>query len=207
MYDTKGKIVRGFDFDKTDSQILQSPKHIRLKNKDYIVFPEENGKLNIISRQGKSRVSVKEKIEISDNEWYEHKGNFVSVNSAGKVVFVDENGNVKKGKTASEANLNISATENILASISENILKINGKEITLDYGLYTAPKIFNLEGKTYITVTDTQAQRLLVFNENAELLPGFPVYGNSAAAIAAGKNKKILITVKGEENSVLVYEM
>ena len=206
MYDSKGKIVRGFDFGKTASPILQSPKHIRVRNKDYIVFPEENGKLNIISRQGKSRVSVKEKIEFSENEWYEHKGNLVSANSAGQLVFVDENGNVEKRGNTSEADLKISATENILASISENILKINEKEITLDYGLYTAPKIFQLKGKNYITVTDTQAQRLLVFDENANLLPGFPVYGNSAANMAAGKDN-ILITVKGEENSVLVYEM
>lgn len=207
MYDSKGKILHGFDFDRTDSPILQSPKHIRLKNKDYIVFPEENGKLNIISRQGNSRISVKERIEPSENEWYEHKGNFVSANSAGQLVFVDEDGNVEKRGNASEANLKISATENILASISENILKINGKEITLDYGLYTAPKIFQPKGKNYITVTDTQAQRLLVFDENANLLPGFPVYANSAADMAVDKNNNILITVKGEENSVLIYRM
>lgn len=207
MYDSKGKIVRGFNFDKTDSNILQSPKHIRVKNKDYIVFPEEDGKLNLISRQGKSRISVKEKIENSDNEWYEYKSNFVSVNSAGQLVFVDQDGNVEIRAVAPEANLKISATENILASISENILKINEKEITLDYGLYTAPKIFPLKGENYITITDTQAQRLLVFNENAQLLPGFPVYANSAADMAVDKNNNILITVKGEEKSVLIYRM
>lgn len=207
MYDSKGNPVRGFDFDKTDSQILQSPKHIRLKNKDYIVFSEENGKLNIISRQGNSRISVKEKIEISENEWYENNGNFVSTNSAGRLIFVNENGNVEERGNTSDANLKIYATENILASISENVLKVNGKEITLDYGLYTAPRIYHLKGKSFITLTDTQAHRLLVFDENANLLPGFPVYGNSVADMAVDKNNSILITVKGEENSVLVYEM
>lgn len=63
MYDSKGKIVKGFDFEGTASAITSIPKHIRTGSKDYILVAESNGKLNILSRQGKSRISVKEKID------------------------------------------------------------------------------------------------------------------------------------------------
>src|SRR5690606_1372084 len=58
MYDKTGKTVKGFGFNKAKSNIAQSPKHIRMGNKDYIIIAEENGNLNILSRVGKSRVSV-----------------------------------------------------------------------------------------------------------------------------------------------------
>ncbi|MGM1057388.1 MAG: DUF3352 domain-containing protein [Bacteroidota bacterium] len=207
MYDSKGKSVKGFDFEKTTSEITQPPKHIRLKNKDYIVFPESNGKLNINSRQGKSRIKVKEKIDFSENEWYQNKGEFVSVNSANDLVFVDVNGNVEEKQVAFNVNLQLVATENTLVTLSENVLVINDTEINLDYGLYTQPKIFELENKTYIAVTDTQAQRVYVFDKNATLLPGFPVYGNSAIDMRIENGGNVLLTVKGEEDTVLVYRM
>ncbi|MFO8147322.1 MAG: ribonuclease HII, partial [Gillisia sp.] len=90
---------------------------------------------------------------------------------------------------------------------SENNLVINNTEINLDYGLYTQPKIFELGNKTYITVTDTQAQRIFVFDKNATLLPGFPVYGNSAIDMRLESGGNLVLTVKGEENTVLVYRM
>ena len=43
MYDKKAKKVKGFKFEKTSSKILFPPKHIRIKNKDYIVFQLSNG--------------------------------------------------------------------------------------------------------------------------------------------------------------------
>ncbi|MFN4761698.1 hypothetical protein ACKGJN_01125 [Gillisia sp. Q332] len=205
MYDRKGKSVSGFDFEKTTSEITQSPKHFRLKNKDYIVFPESNGKLNINSRQGKSRIKVKEKIDFSENEWYQNKGKFVSVNSANNLVFVDVKGNVEEKKVAFNVNLQLAATENTLVTLSENVLVINDTEINLDYGLYTQPKIFEFGSKTYIAVTDTQAQRIFVFDKNAALLPGFPVYGNSAIDMHLENGGNVVLTVKGEEDTILVY--
>lgn len=207
MYDAKGKSVRGFDFQKTTSQITQAPKHIRLKNKDYIVIPESKGKLNINSRQGKSRIKVKEKIDFSENQWYQNKGKFVSVNSANNLVFVDVNGNVEEKPVTINGNLQLAATEKILVTLSENVLIINDTEINLDYGLYTQPQIFELGNKTFIALTDTQAQRVFVFDQDATLLPGFPVYGNSAIDMRMENAGNVLLTVKGEEDTVLVYRM
>src|SRR5690606_10606676 len=105
MYDGKGKPVRGFDFDKLTSHIIQPPKHIRLNNKDYIIVPESSGKLNILSRQGKSRIEVKDNIEFSATPWFHNKNNFVSISSKGNLITVNENGNVASAPAGENGNI------------------------------------------------------------------------------------------------------
>lgn len=203
MFDPKGKPVRGFGFDKAASEIVQAPKHIRFNNKDYIVFPEANGKLNILSRQGKSRISVKGQINFSENHWYAYKNKFVSATSEGELIYVDESGNTRKESAL--PNLSIAANGETLVSLSENILKINEKQITLDYGLYSSPLIYNSNNKTYISITDIQARRLYVFDQDANLLEGFPVYGSAKAAMNFARNGKAFISVPEEEGGILLY--
>ena len=206
MYDSKGKIVKGFDFKKAPSEITQTPKHIRIKNKDYIVFPEKSGKLNILSRQGKERILIKEKFQFSENEWYENKNDFISVSEDGKLVRIAQNGRVSKKELNHESNLQVVANENILVILSEIILTINDKELTLDFGLYSNPRIFSASGKTYISTTDTQAKKVYLFNEKGDLIPNFPVYGISLISLTSSKtrNKSILL-VLGESNEIVTY--
>src|SRR5690606_13390611 len=102
-------------------------------------------------------------------------------------------------------NLSVVANDNVIVSLSENILKINDEEITLDYGLYTSPKIHSVGGRTLISITDTQANRVFIFDKEANLLPGFPIYGSSG--IEMGMDKEgIIFTVFEEGNSVLIYK-
>lgn len=205
MYDSKGKIVRGFGFGKAASEIVQAPQHIRMGNKDYIVFPEKNGKLNILSRQGNQRVKVNADLDFSENQWYEHKNHFVSINSEGELLKIDERGTITREPTDFEVPPFLTATEDVLVLHSENTLKINDTIITLDFGLYTKPQIFQINGKSYIAITDTQLQKVYVFNKDATLLQGFPVYGTSSADLFPANDGTINMSVLGDEETVLLY--
>ena len=80
--------------------------------------------------------------------------------------------------------------------------------MNLDFGLYTAPKLFYIHNKIYVAITDTQASKVYVFDSQAELLPGFPVYGNSEIEIENIDAKGSLeFIVKGEDDSVLLYSL
>lgn len=147
---------------------------------------------------------MEEKINFSDNEWYLHQGEFVSANSAGELVRIDEQGNVRKENLIAEGKPAVTATDEVLVSFTENVLVIADKKVTLDYGLYTTPKAMDLDGKIFITITDLQANRVYVFNEGGELLPGFPVYGTSQALLAR-EGENIVATVQGDQNKVLIY--
>ena len=208
MYDRKGRTVKGFNFNKAKSEILVPPKHIRLGRKDYILIADASEKLNILSRTGKVRVPVNNKINFSRNEWYEYNGNFVSLDDSGRVIKVDENGNIKKEELGFSENTQLVATEKSLVTLSENELTIKGKSLSLDFGLYTAPQIFYLNNKIYVSTTDLQSHKVYLLDSNAELIPGFPVFGNSAIDLAnADADAALELTVKGDDDTVLLYEV
>ncbi|MDX1752607.1 MAG: hypothetical protein R3259_05440 [Salinimicrobium sediminis] len=208
MYDRKGKAVRGFRFSKAGSEIIQPPKHVRIGRKDYILVPESSGKLHILSRTGKTRVPVREEIEFSENDWYEYNDNFVSTNTSGQVLKVNENGSVKRENVDFAGNTRITATPKTLVSLSENELSIGKSSATLDFGLYTEPQIFYINNKIYVSVTDLQAHKVYLFDSNTNLLPGFPVYGNSLVDLSnANDDTALELVVQGEENGVLIYSV
>lgn len=208
MYDNKGKSVHGFSFSKASDRITQTPKHIRIGRKDYILVPEASGKLNILSRTGKTRVSVKEKIDFSGNDWYEYNGRFVSTNKSGELLKISEKGNIQRENLQLSENHQIDATIKSLVSLSENVLNIKGNKVNLDFGLYSAPEIFYINNKIYVSVTDTQAHKVYLFDSSGKLLPGFPIYGNSRIDLAnADRDSSPELVVKGEDDSVLLYEI
>ena len=87
-------------------------------------------------------------------------------------------------------------------------MSINGKKANLDYGLYTSPQLIEANNTYYIAITDTQTSKVYLFDTNANLIEGFPVYGNSVVDIANMDNRgKLELVVKGEDNSVLIYQM
>lgn len=208
MYDSKGNAVRGFRFDRASKEIAQSPKHIRLGKKDYILIPEASGKLNILGRTGTSRINVKESISASGNEWYEYNNAFITTSENGELIKIAENGKVTKENLGLADNHKIAATAKTLVTLSDNQLTIKGKTVSLDFGLYTEPQIFFLNNKIYVSVTDTQAHRVYLFDSNAELIPNFPVYGNSGIDLGnADGDGRLEMTVMGDEDSVLLYEL
>lgn len=208
MLGPKGNSIKGFDFDGTKSTITKAPKHIRLGNKDYILIQEESGRLQILSRQGSIRVPTTNNFNISENDWYGYQSNFITTQPESNLIEVDQNGKVNLKNLDLAENNRLVANEDHLVYVNENELTINNSSVSLDFGLYTNPQLFLIGRKTYVSITDTQAKKVYVFNENAELLPGFPVYGTSEVDIAnADLDKRLEMIVKGDDNEVLLYKL
>ncbi len=206
MLDKKGKTVRGFNYKKSNNNIVTQPKHFRLQGKDYIVFGTGN-KMKILNRQGHNRITVKENIAFSKNDIYLYKDKFTTTNANGELIQVNLRGNVSKQSLGLDRNHFMDATSKTLVALSENNLNIKLKNYELDFGNYTAPKIFYLNDKIYITITDLQTQKVYLFDSQARLLKNFPVYGNSLIDFAnIDKDNKLEFVVKGESNSIIVYK-
>ncbi|MCB7481479.1 hypothetical protein [Christiangramia sediminis] len=207
MLGPKGKSIKGFDFENAKANIVKAPKHIRLGSKDYILIAEESGRLNILSRQGSIRVPVNENFNYSENEWYGYDGKFISSEPDSNLISVTQSGAVSRKNLGLADNHRVVANDDLLVYLNENELSINDKRLSLDFGLYTDPQLFEIGRNAYIAITDLQAQKVYVFDINAELLPGFPVYGTSKVDIAnADLDSKLELIVKGEENEILLYE-
>ncbi|NRA93509.1 MAG: ribonuclease HII [Psychroserpens sp.] len=207
MYDQRGKIVSGFKYKSAKDVINSQPKHFRIGRKDYIVFADGN-RMEILDRVGNRRVDVKEPIDFSNNEIYLYKNKFTTTNNSGELLAVDQKG------TVNHTNLNLSemhaltTTSKTLVTLSENTLRIRSNTIDLDFGDYTEPKIFYINDKIYVSVTDKQAKKVYLFDSQGKSISNFPVYGNSIIEMNNIDGDKALeVIVKGDNKSLIVYEM
>ncbi|WP_222981459.1 ribonuclease HII [Flagellimonas meishanensis] len=208
MYNNRGQKVSGFTFTEAESPIIRAPKHFRVGNKDYIVFQLENDVLKILHRVGRERIKVEEKIDFSGNDVFLYRNKISMTNQRGVLHQIDPNGKL----TATNFNLNgdhgMYATSNTLALMNDNILSIKGKKVELDLGVYTKPRIFYIYDKIYVSVTDIQAQKIYLFDSQAEPIANFPVFGSSLIDLTDMDNdKKLELVAKDQDNSLIVYKM
>ena len=207
MYDAKGKSVSGFNYKDNGSDITTQPKHFRIGSKDYIVFATGET-LNILNRQGKTRVNVKDKIRFSDNELYLYQNKFTSTNTLGQLVQVDTKGKLKARNLNLTDKHKIETTSKTLVSMSENKLNIKSRTVNLDYGDYTAPKIFYINDKIYVTITDLQSKKVYLFDSQAKPIPNFPVFGISTAELQElDKDKGLEVITQSDAKTIIVYKL
>ncbi|WP_103072507.1 hypothetical protein [Aquimarina sediminis] len=208
MFNAEGKIVTGFRFKETETELISPPKHIRIGTKDYILLSEKNGKLTVLDRLGRVRIDVKEKVDFSKSEWYQYQNKLTSTTKSGYLIQIQNDGNAIEQNLSLHEDNQMTATNKTLVTLSENKLTIKGKTIELDFGIYTEPKLYFINNKIYITTTDIQAKKVYLYDSNAELFPNFPVYGNSVLSLGnMDKDPNLEFVVQGEENSILIYQI
>ncbi|OZV67115.1 ribonuclease HII [Winogradskyella aurantia] len=207
MYDAKGNRVKGFDYTGNKNTITSQPKHFRIGAKDYIAF--KSGKtLRILNRQGNTRIRVDKSINFSDNEVFLYQSKFTSSNTLGQLVQVDTKGRVSTTDLSLPPEHKLETTSKTLVSMTENTLNIKSRTIDLDYGEYTTPKIFYLNDKIYVTTTDLQAKKVYLFDSQAESIPGFPVYGTSAAELQKlDRDGGLELITQSDAKHVMVYKV
>lgn len=208
MIDKNGDRVNGFKLSKTLGNITNTPKHIRVGKKDYILLTTDTGKLYILDRRGQIRVPVSDKLEYSDNDIYWYENTFAGTSKTGDLIKVDENGGISKTTLPLQAKHYITGTKKAWVTFTENLLTINSNVIPLDFGDYTAPKIYSAGKRTYISITDKQTNRIFLFDLKGKPINGFPIFGSGQANIAYDKNSRnILLIVSGKSNQIIVYKM
>ena len=206
MLDKKGKTVKGFTFKKAKSNIIGMAQHIRLQNKDYLLFQQENGTLSILSRTGKERVRVAEKLNLTGAPVLKTKTNFVLVTKDNQQKTISQKGKITSKKINTPNEFALSIVRDNIISLSDNHLRVNSKHIELPFGIYTTPSVYYANKKGYITTTETQEKKTYLYNFEGELLKGFPVYGVSSAEVTASK-KNVFIVTKEDDTKCIVYQV
>ncbi len=208
MYDNSGKIVNGFNPDNFKSEIINSPVHIRIDDKDYIVLQLKNGELKILNRRGRDRVVVDEKIQFSNNSVFSFLKLFTTTDDQGNLIQVDSDGKLTRdNRNLSKDNL-INIYNNNLIYLNEEELSINGISIKLPIGRYSRPKLFNVNGSLFVGIADLNEGNLYLFKDNAELVEGFPIKGSSSFNLIDSDNDgKLEIISRLDKFSVVSYEI
>lgn len=207
MYDARGKIVSGFTFKKANGTIISQPKHFRIGTKDYLVLKTKN-KLYILDRTGKTRVSPKSQNTFSNESVFLHKNKFTTTSSDGKLISIDNRGNVAAVNLNLTEDHNLETTSKTRVTFRDNKLGIKSKVLELDYGNYTRPNIFYINDKIYVTITDLQAKKVYLYDSQGKLLPNFPVYGNSPIALDnIDSDRNLEFVTKGDANTLILYQI
>jgi hypothetical protein len=208
MFDSRGKKVSGFKPNTFESSIIKSPAHIRIDGKDFILVQLENGELKILDRRGRDRINFDEKIQFSENSFYSYMKTFTTTDNKGYLVQIDLDGKLSK------KNLNITGDNLIdikndnLVYISENILSIKGININLPFGRYSKPKIFNESSRMLIGISDFSKNNIYLYEDNGELIKGFPLKGNSIIDIRdSDEDGKIEVITRLDNYSIVSYEV
>ncbi len=207
MYDVNGKAVNGFTFKSAATPIISQPKHFRIGSKDYLVF-KTNKKLHILDRTGKTRVKPKTNNTYSNQPIFLYKNTFTTTTENGNLVLVGTNGSVTLQNINLKRSHNLTTTSKTLVSLNENKLRIKTKTTELDFGNYSEPKIFYINDKIYVTVTDIQAHKVYLFDSQSKSISNFPVYGNSTINLDnIDRDKNLEFVTKGDSNSILLYQI
>ena len=206
MYDSNAKIVKGFTFKQTASPIKHIPKHIRIGNKDYIVITEDNGKLHLLSRTGKERVNTKDIFNFSHIPVQKEGNSFIVITTNNEKKTITTQGKVSTQKLNISDAYSFQMFGRTKITLDDYLLRINGILIELPLGVYTQPQLMTHKGKQYILITETQENKIYLYNKDRKLVNGFPIYGSEEATMAYYKND-LLITTKGDDNELLLYSI
>ncbi len=208
MYDNRGKNVSGFLLKSLKQPLQNPPKHIRFKNKDYIVLQDIEGQIRILNRQGKDRIRLNGTANSSLNPVFEYRNTFATTTKDGALLQIDTNGNLAVSSLDLRPGHQIDMTTKSLVTLSENKLIIKGIPVMLPYGNYTPPKIHYINNTLYVTLTDLDTQKVYAYYSNGSPVGGFPVYGSSAVDLSnADNDQAIEMVVKSEEEGVLIYQI
>ncbi|WP_027125845.1 hypothetical protein [Gelidibacter mesophilus] len=207
LYDKKGNVVGGFHYKKAENTINTQPQHFRIGRKDYIVFVQGN-ELEILSRVGKTRVKVKNNIDFSDSGIFLYDNKFTTTTAKGDLVQIDENGKMSSSNLNLGEKHSITATSKTLVTLSDNILHIKTNKVELDFGDYTPPKIFYVNDKIYVSVTDLQSKKVYLFDSLGKPIDNFPVYGNSTIDLDnIDKERTPEFVTQGDKNGIIIYQI
>ena len=208
MFDNKGKRVLGFKLSSLQEPLLNPPKHVRFGNKDYIILQSLEGKIKIINRQGKDRITLKDNLETSTNPVFAYRNTFSTTNKSGFLVQIDKNGNLNKSDLGLKIDHKIDMTKKSLVTLSENKLVIKGIPVILPYGNYSSPRIHYLNNTIYVTLTEYETKKVFAFYSNGDSVGGFPVYGTSVVDISNADNDNALeMIVQTDEDELTIYQI
>lgn len=202
MFDSKGSRVRGFDYIKNE-EIINSPKHFRILDKDLIVFKTRND-LKIINRRGRPRIETKTKFNFSSGNVFQFGNTIVTQTSKNEIIEIDIKGNTKIIDSYS-SDMNFSSQKNIMVINSGNTIFSKANKSDLKFGTYSNLKIYNSDKFTLISIFDNQNKEAYLFDKNLNMFDDFPIKSESFINYRLNKDY-FEFAFKTENKSIKFYK-
>lgn len=204
LLDRKGQQVKGFNT-RANGRPLATPKHYRIADRDYLIYPSGNGSINILHRNGEPRIKINGKFEFSENPIVLWNDLFTFTTTDGYAVSIDEKGGMKREKKHLITPFYWGGSRYALYALSANVLTFGAKPIELLEGNYARPQLWRIRNNNYLSVNDMATQRTYLYNNKGVLVKDFPVESISAVAISTDSDGSIWIATEKNNNELIVY--
>jgi hypothetical protein len=225
VYDNAGKIVEGWDFPGTQSEVSTPVQHFRIKGKDYIVFKDEQN-IYIQNRRGEDITRPNIKFENSANPLILNPVNplvLLATDDRGKIhviAFDGETGTIDIGKfdddhffTAADLNGDKLIEFVFIDGKRLKVYDEKGTELftqKFSGNIKYRPNIYDFgAGEKRIGITDSRAEKIYLFDLKGQSHPGFPLSG--ATEFSIGKidsdSKNLVLLVGSSRGSLIKYDL
>ena len=208
MFDQRGKKVSGFSFSGA-SAIEITPKHFRIRSKDYIVFQDNLGNPYFLHRTGKVRVLPKPSPKLSDSPIFKDSRSspgWLALTQEGTLVHIGTNGSTfEKKKNVRKKVQRFFVSNGDRFTFYNGVIKRSGNRnfTTLENYKNSIVGFSKVDNTVFTTVLDTLLNETTILNSEGIEMKGFPVEGSAGVAIGVYGNKKPYIVIVTEKNGTI----
>ena len=186
MFDSKGNRVKGFDY-SGESRIITQPRHYRISNKDIIVFKTSDN-LSILNRRGKIRIKPDENYDYSNEDIFQYKNLLITTSDKNEIISIDMSGRTKLEESMS-FDIKMISDKKTIYTLQKNILSNSKKNTEIQFGKYESFSVISDKKNTFINIFDSQNKKLYLFDDEINIIKGFPILADTNANFILENNK------------------
>ncbi|MEN8117027.1 MAG: DUF3352 domain-containing protein [Bacteroidota bacterium] len=220
-YDHDARMITGWKFGQTGSNVTTPVQHFRVNNKDYIVF-KDNSKIYIQNRRGETRVKTSAGFENSKNPLMLNLNGtpkIVATDKTGKVYYIYFNGKYTEKKTGKFSAEHFFTIKDINGNSIPDFVFVDGRELKVmdengkkifskkfDTNIRNRPNLYSFaSSQKKIGIVEADENRIYLFDINGKLQEGFPLSGNSEFSIGKLSGEKLNLVVGSLGGDVYNY--
>jgi len=225
LYNKDGKIVDGWVFEHTQSEVTNEINHYKNADNDYITFRDKTN-IYILNRRGETRIVPDINIPLSDNnKIYFHVNNekafFTTTSPAGTIYLISETGKTE--------NINIKKVSDNHHFLQTDVTNDNfpdfiftDKNSTTVYDGKTRKLFFSYEfddtienelfeyvfSDNDIRLGATSADKIYLITNNGKISEGFPLNGTGRFSITKfTESEEFSLIVGNKDNYLYKYQI
>ncbi len=218
-YDVEGKEVKGWKFEEADADIVSEPQFFSVAGKDIIVCLSSSGKLYQLNRKGEERFKVEQKIEELKSSFYLKAGEtlkeseLIAGSNSGKMYVINPEGKVDAVYLDQE-----NPADHLIYFEGRYIFS-NGSQLfvkdekmpfksSLEDDISLKPKAMILNNRFYTAAFSAKAEEIRLFNQEGNLVDGFPVFAQGPFDMGSlNRDKSLNIVTYSGDRTVICYKL
>lgn len=221
-YNKDGSLLKDWKAKNTRRKIVKPITHVVANSNDYLIAEADNGNILMYNRKGDVRLEIRKSfVNALGSDIYTNrtnsKGMMVTTDEKGKFVYIPEKGDVQTTDFGNFSKEHFFLYTDFTANGSEDFIYLDGNSLTVfdkfkntlfsyvfEHDITNKPKLFNISGRKYLGIIDTEEGQLYLFDSDGLVSKKFK--GNTDFIIESKKGKNPVVLI-GKGKSLMKYPL